>query len=375
MRFLRRRGLMNHDEVETGAASPPETPRGLHYVSDQTPGIRRIRRGKSFSYVGPSGRPVRDKAELARIRALAIPPAYRNVWICQDPNGHLQAVGWDARGRKQYRYHARWREHRDANKFGRMLDFGKALPRIMRVARADLKKPGLPREKVLATIITLLRSTLVRVGNEEYARTNASFGLTTLRNRHVNINGETVNFEFRGKSGVQHRVSIRDPAIARIVRRCQDLPGQELFQWVSEDGVRHRIDSADVNEYLRAASGSDFTAKDFRTWFATVHALELLRCAEVKDKTRCQKAIVEVVRTVAQRLGNTPTVCRKSYIHPELLVAYASGRLQGLRARGALRCLQIVLKGPMSDRSYKRVRKRTGKLRAAPTVTVLEARA
>ena len=221
----------------------------------------------------------------------------------------------------------------------------------------------------------MLRSTLVRVGNLEYARSNASFGLTTLRDRHVNVNGGTVTFEFRGKSGVQQSVSIRDPSIARIVQRCQDLPGQELFQWISEDGERHRVDSSDVNDYLRAASGSDFTAKDFRTWFATVHALELLRCTGAKDPRECQKAIVEVVRTVAERLGNTPAVCRKSYIHPELLIAYADGRLQGLRARGPLRCLQIVLKGAMSETSYKRVRTARRKRGAAPTAPALAARA
>jgi len=374
-RFLRKRPLMNRAAGALETESMADPPRGLRYISDQSPGIRRVRRGKSFVYLDASGRSVRDRTELARIRALAIPPAYRQVWICADPQGHLQAVGRDARGRKQYRYHPRWRSHRDANKFGRMLEFGRALPRIMRVVRADLAKPGLPREKVLATIITLLQSTLVRVGNKEYARSNASYGLTTLRDRHANVKGGTVTFEFRGKSGVQQRVSVHDPAIARIVRRCQDLPGQELFQWISADGERHRVDSSDVNEYLRAASGSDFTAKDFRTWFATVHALELLRGIEAPNERMSQKAIVDVVRAVAQRLGNTATVCRKSYIHPALLTAFAAGRLRGLRTRGALRCLQIVLDDSSSDGSYKRVRKPSGKGRSAPTAPAFEARA
>jgi DNA topoisomerase-1 len=302
---------------------------------------------------------VRDKTELARIRALVIPPAYRDVWICADPNGHIQAVGRDTRGRKQYRYHVLWRQHRDAGKFDRMLEFGSALPRIRRVVNADLSKKGLPREKVLATIIKLLESTLVRIGNVEYARSNSSYGLTTLRDRHASISGGRITFEFRGKSGVMQRVSVHDPALARIVRRCQDLPGQELFQWVGDDGERYRVDSSDVNEYLRAAAGSSFTAKDFRTWFATIHALELLRSTKAGSKRHVQKTIVDTVRTVAARLGNTPSVCRKAYIHPLVLSAFAAGELAQLRAKTSLHSLKLLLGAAVSEGSYKRVSPRS----------------
>ena len=301
-----------------------------------------MRRGRQFNYFHPGGRRVADPALLSRIRKLAIPPAYRDVWICCDPRGHLQATGRDARGRKQYRYHVEWRTHRDAAKFDRMLDFGRSLARIRRRVAQDLRKPGLPREKVLATLVRLLECTLIRIGNEEYARENGSFGLTTLRDRHVTIRGSKLTFEFRGKSGIAHCVSVNDPAIARIVQRCADIPGQELFQWVDEDGERRGVDSADVNEYLREASGGPFTAKDFRTWFATVEALQALRKRPVGNKGEIKKELVTTIGAVSRRLGNTPTICRKCYIHPEVLTAFADGRLarlNGAKPAVALRSL------------------------------------
>jgi DNA topoisomerase I len=287
---------------------------------------------------------IRDKAEIARIRALAIPPAYRDVWICSDPQGHLQATGRDARGRKQYRYHPDWRTHRDAAKFDRMLEFGRSLPRVRRRVAQDLRKPGLPRERVLATLVRLLESTWVRIGNEEYARANGSFGLTTLRDRHVNVRGDKLTFEFRGKSGIAQSVSVSDPLLARIVQRCADIPGQELFQWIDADGGRHRLDSNDVNEYLREASGGPFTAKDFRTWYATVAALESLRKLPVGNKTAVQRQVKKVIAAVAARLGNTPTICRKCYIHPEVLLAYAAGRLVKLVGGTTAHALHALLR-------------------------------
>jgi DNA topoisomerase I len=303
---------------------------GLEFTNDGRPGIRRKRRGRNFTYFHPDGRKVAEVAQLARIRSLAVPPAYRDVWICCNPRGHIQATGRDARGRKQYRYHPRWRTHRDAAKFDRMLAFGRSLPRIRRRVAQDLRKPGLPRERVIATVVRLLEATLVRVGNEEYARENGSFGLTTLRDRHVNVRGDKLTFEFRGKSGIAHCVSVSDPALARIVRRCADIPGQELFQWIDADGERHRIDSADVNDYLREASGGAFTAKDFRTWFATVEALQALRKRPVGNKGEIKRELLATVAAVATRLGNTPAICRKCYIHPEVLTAFAAGRLARL---------------------------------------------
>ncbi len=307
----------------------------LRYVSDSMPGIRRKRAGKHFSYVGPDGAPIHDEDELRRIKALAIPPAWTGVWIAPTPHGHIQATGRDAKGRKQYRYHARWRQVRDEAKYERMIAFGEALPRIRaRVAR-DLALPGLPREKVLATVVRLLETTLIRVGNEEYARENRSFGLTTLRNRHVDVAGSTLRFHFRGKSGIVHDVDLRDPRVARIVKRCQDLPGRELFQYVDAEGERHSVDSDDVNEYLREISGQEFTAKDFRTWAGTVLAALALREFESFDsETQARQNIVRAIEQVAQRLGNTPAVCRKCYVHPAVLDAYLEGcALDVLRAR------------------------------------------
>jgi DNA topoisomerase-1 len=310
------------DPVEAAKAA------GLRYVSDTTPGIRRRRAGKRFSYLGPDGTPIRDPEQLRRIKGLAIPPAWTDVWICPSPRGHIQASGRDAKGRKQYRYHPRWRQVRDETKYERMMTFGQALPEIRRRVDKDLARPGLPREKILATIVRLLESTLIRVGNEEYARENGSFGLTTMRNRHVDVDGATVRFEFRGKGGKRHEVDVRDRRVAKIVERCQDLPGQTLFQYVDADGVRQTIDSADVNEYLREISGQDFTAKDFRTWAGTVLAALALDELEAFDsETQAKQNVVRAIESVAERLGNTPAVCRKCYVHPAVVDAYLEGSM------------------------------------------------
>lgn len=301
---------------------------GLRYVTDAQPGILRQRRGKGFRYVGPDGQPVRDKETLARIRSLVIPPAWTQVWICANPRGHLQATGRDAKGRKQSRYHPRWREVRDETKYEKMLLFGTALPRIRERVEEDLKVPGLPRNKVLATIVRLMEQTLIRVGNEEYARENHSYGLTTMREKHVQVDGWTVTFKFRGKSGVLHTVGVHDRRIANIIRRCQDIPGYELFQYMDENGEPHAVDSADVNQYLREISNEDFTAKDFRTWSGTVLAsLALREFEEFQSQTQAKKNMVQAIKAVAQRLGNTPAVCRKCYVHPAVLDCYMAGTL------------------------------------------------
>ena len=305
---------------------------GLRYVSDALPVITREKRGSSFYYIDRDGKPVRDKHTLARIRKIAIPPAYVDVWICPSENGHLQATGRDARGRKQYRYHRRWREVRDETKYGRMLAFAEALPRIRARVDADLAKPGLPREKVLATVARLLETTLIRVGNEEYAKENGSFGLTTMRARHVNVDGSQLRFSFRGKSGKIHKIDTKDRRLAAIVRRCLDLPGQELFQYLDDDGNHQTIDSADVNEYLRHISGDYFTAKDFRTWVGTIEcALELQARGTASAAAEAKRNIVEAVKTVAQRLGNTPNICRKCYVHPRVIEGYLADGLAFLR--------------------------------------------
>lgn len=311
------------------AADPEAAARAasLRYVSDGAPGIRRLRHRGGFRYLDPSGRPVRDPDVVARIRSLAIPPAWQDVWICTIPHGHLQATGRDARGRKQYRYHPRWRAVRDETKFDRMLEFGRALPRIRRQVARDLNLPGMPREKVLATIVRLLERTRIRVGNEEYARVNGSFGLTTFRNRHAKVNGSTVRFQFRGKSGKYHVVELTDARLARLIRACRDIPGSELFQFIDETGL-HSIESGDVNEYLRQVSGRDFTAKDFRTWAGSVLAARLLGerlpHASARQARRMAK---EVIEQVAGCLGNTPAICKRSYIHPGILTAYDRGQL------------------------------------------------
>jgi DNA topoisomerase-1 len=303
---------------------------GLRYAADDRPGIRRRRQGRGFSYRAADGTLIRDRETLARIRALAIPPAWTDVWICPSPNGHLQASGRDARGRKQYRYHERWRTRRGADKFARMLAFGKALPRIRARCDADLARRGVPREKVLAAVVRLLELTLIRVGNDEYARLNRSFGLTTLRDRHARIDGASIRFRFRGKSGRQHEVDLRDRRLAGVVRRCQELPGQELFQYIDEDGVVRDVSSDDVNDYLEAASGERFTAKDFRTWAGTVLAYRALMALQPADGDHAaRRAVVQAIQQTADRLGNTPAVARGSYVHPAVVDAYLDGRLRG----------------------------------------------
>jgi DNA topoisomerase I len=301
---------------------------GLRYVTDTSPGIRRQRAGKGFTYLTGDGTRLRDRHELQRITSLRIPPAWTKVWICPMSHGHLQATGYDAKGRKQYRYHPRWRDVRDETKYGRMLVFGEALPSIRQHVEHDLALHGLPRAKVLATVLQLLETTLMRVGNEEYTRANDSFGLTTLRDRHVDIAGATLRFHFRGKSGKEHTVEINDRRLALIVKRCQEIPGQELFQYRDDEGQRRTIDSADVNEYLRQVTGQDFTSKDFRTWNGTVLAVRALQtCGVGESAAQAKKAVVEAIKTVAAQLGNTPAICRKCYVHPAVIEAYLEGIL------------------------------------------------
>lgn len=309
---------------------------GLKYVSDGAPGIRRVGRGKKFSYVGPGGKTVRDPKILNRIKALVIPPAWTDVWICADPAGHLQATGRDARGRKQYRYHSKWRAVRDETKYDRILDFAKALPLIRRKVAADLRKPGLPIEKVVATVLRLLEETLIRVGNEEYARSNHSYGLTTMRDRHVRVNRESIKFIFQGKGGKSHEIVLHDSRVARIVRRCRDLPGQELFQYVDENEQRRSIGSVDVNAYLNEITGRDFTAKDFRTWAGTCFAAAALWGRPgYKSAAEAKRNIVEAIGEVSRCLGNTPAICRKCYVHPVVLDSYLAGKFTNQRPQGS----------------------------------------
>lgn len=301
---------------------------GLRYVTDDTPGITRRGAGKGFSYRNPDGSKVTDKRVLARIKALAIPPAWTDVWICPSPNGHLQATGRDDRGRKQYRYHPKWREVRDEAKYDRMLVFAAALPAIRERVDHDLRRTGLPRERVLATVVRLLETTLIRVGNEEYAKENHSFGLTTMRTRHVDVEGAEITFSFRGKSGIKHEVDITDRRLANVIQQIEELPGQELFQYVDEHGERHDVKSEDVNDYLREISGEPFTAKDFRTWAGTLIAAEALAgFKEVDSDAEANKRVIEAIDAVAKRLGNTRTVCRNCYIHPAVIDAYLDGAL------------------------------------------------
>lgn len=311
---------------------------GLRYVTDEMPGIRREASGRGFRYRYPTGDIVHDEQVLKRIKALAVPPAWTKVWICPDPAGHLQATGRDARGRKQNRYHSRWREVRDDTKYARMLAFGRVLPKIRRRVQADLSLPGLPRQKVLATVVRLLELSLIRVGNPEYARENESFGLTTLRNRHVRVNGSSVRFHFRGKGGKWHDVDVQDRRLAKIIKSCHDLPGQELFQYSDEQTKHQPITSEDVNDYLRELTGKDFTAKDFRTWAGTVLAAMALREFEPCSTKESKKNIVRAIESVAERLGNTVAVCRKCYVHPEVLQGYTEGvLLEALQQRGKIR--------------------------------------
>jgi DNA topoisomerase-1 len=317
------------------AAAPPETDpiqsakaAGLHYVTDSTPGIQRKRAGKGFKYLRPDGKPVRDEETLWRIKALAIPPAWKDVWISPDDLGHLQAVGFDARGRKQYRYHPKWRQVRDETKYERMVAFAKALPAIRARVQKDLKLPGMPREKVLAALVRLLETTLIRVGNDEYAQENKSYGLTTIHNDHVAVRGARIKFEFRGKSGVEHEIDLEDRRLAGIVRKCQELPGQELFAFADHAGHVHDVKSDDVNQYLKEIAGEDFTAKDFRTWAGTVlAAMALEEFQSFESKAQAKKNIVRAVEEVAKKLGNTKAVCRKCYVHPAIFDAYMDGTL------------------------------------------------
>ena len=296
---------------------------GLRYVSDDQPGYSRKLKGEDFEYFDTEGKPIDDEQRLLRIKRLAIPPSWKDVWICPSPNGHIQATGRDARGRKQYRYHDRWREVRDENKFDRMIGFGKALSKIRRRVRKDMALPGLPRNKVLATVVQLLERTFIRVGNEEYARENKSFGLTTMQNRHVNVKGSKLRFRFMGKSGRQREVDMTDRRIAQIIAKLQDLPGQDLFQYVDDQSVVHNVTSQDVNDYLRKISGGDFTAKDFRTWGGTVLAAIALNSVGMFETKRQAKANVKsAIGAVAKLLGNTPSICRKCYIHPAVLESY-----------------------------------------------------
>ena len=311
----------------TISAGPSPVP-GLRYVSDAAPGIRRRRSGSGFTYLDADGKRVDDPETLARIRALAIPPAWTDVWICAISNGHLQATGRDARGRKQYRYHDRWREVRDENKFEQLADFGRALTPIRRGVHRDLLLEGLPREKVLATVVRLMDTAYARIGNLSYAKENKSFGLTTLRDKHVDIKGSAVRFQFTGKGGKEHEFGVEDPRLARIVRRCRDLPGYDLFQYVEQDGTRRTIGSGDVNDYLRELTGGEFTAKYFRTWAGTLLAAKTLAAMPPPKSERAGKRkVTRAVEVVAQSLGNTPAIARKSYIDPLVIESYVNGTL------------------------------------------------
>jgi DNA topoisomerase-1 len=324
---------------------------GLRYVNDSAPGFSRRKQGGGFVYLDANGKRITDDETLARIKSLVIPPAWTDVWICPSANGHIQAIGYDARGRKQYRYHPRWREVRDEAKYGRMTAFADALPKLRRRVQKDLKRPGLPREKVLAAIVRLLETTFIRVGNEEYAKTNHSYGLTTIHNKHVQVKGSTIHFEFRGKSGVDHEIDLEDAHLARIVRKCQDLPEQELFEYVDDAGVRHDIKSDDVNEYLKEISGHDFTAKDFRTWAGTVlAALALQEFESFDSKAQAKRNVVAAVERVAKRLGNTKAVCRKCYIHPAVIESYLDGTMaEALQHRAEQRLASTSLHGMRAE--------------------------
>lgn len=309
-------------------ADTPELPPRLVWCGDDGPGLRRRGRPPLWSYVDDDGQEVEDEATLARIRALVIPPAWADVWIAPRPDCHIQATGRDAKGRKQYRYHERWRAARDEGKFGRMVAFGRALPRLRKRIEVDLRRRGLPREKVLAAAVSMLELTLIRVGNDEYARTNKSFGLTTLRKKHVTLNRGGAVFSFRGKSGKEHRTGFHDRRLARVVRACADLRGQRLFQYVDDDGRPQAVTSGDVNDYLRQAMGEDFTAKDFRTWFGTLAAAKALSMQDCPvSETAAKRAVGDCIKAVAGLLGNTAAVCRAAYVHPRLIDLFSSGRL------------------------------------------------
>jgi DNA topoisomerase-1 len=331
------RALVVTDEIASDGVATAQLA-GLRYTTDEQPGIRRRRRGRGFTYIDRDGVSIGDAGELRRIKRLAIPPAWSDVWISPSRFGHIQATGRDARGRKQYRYHERWREVRDEAKFGRLSDFAKALPRIRERVDADLARPGIPRERVLATAIRILEETFMRVGNVEYARANGSFGLTTLRAKHVDVDGSRIVFRFRGKSGKDQEVDVRDQRRARVVARLEQLPGQELFQYRDDDGERRTIGSDDVNEYLRKISNEDLSAKDFRTWAGTVLAARALaQLGPARNERIVRKRVVQAIDVVAARLGNTRAVCRKCYVHPAILDEYAAGDLPAAlrRSEGA----------------------------------------
>ncbi len=318
-------------ELAQAIAVEPRTLKeaGLVYVSGEEPGFRRKKAGKHFAFFDTDGKRIRDEKVIARIRRLAIPPAYTDVWICSRENGHLQATGRDARGRKQYRYHAGWRMVRDAAKYEKLADFADKLPALRRAVNADLKLPGLPRRKVLAAVVRLLQRSLIRVGNEEYSRANGSYGLTTLRNRHVSVRGKRIEFSFRGKSGKFHTIKLDDERLARVVRNCQELPGQKLFGFQNDEGGVEEIDSHEVNEYIRAIAGEEFSAKYFRTWAGTLLAARALSAvARAETKAEEKQRIAAAITDVSQRLGNTPSVCRNCYVHPTVLDTYAEGLLR-----------------------------------------------
>jgi DNA topoisomerase-1 len=320
--------MFSTDPIESASEA------GLRYVRHGGPCIQRVKHGKSFRYIGPDGRPLRDARQLERIRSLVIPPAWTNVWICPSANGHLQAVGRDARARMQYRYHPRYRAVRDEAKFSRMIAFSAALALIRRGVDHDLRRHGLPKEKVIAVVVRLLETVFLRIGNDEYARDNDSFGLTTLRSRHVRIDGATLLFRFRGKSGQDQTVELTDRRLASIVKQCRDLPGYDLFEYVDAEGRVCRLDSTDVNRYIRDLAETDFTAKDFRTWAGTLLAARELHAAGPADGNDAKKIIVSAVKEVARRLGNRPATCRKYYIHPAILDAYSDGSLFQAMERG-----------------------------------------
>lgn len=316
-------------------------PAGLRHADDTRPGYTRRKLRNGFAYFDLDGKRIDDEAQIARINALAVPPAYTDVWICPDPRGHIQATGRDARGRKQYRYHPQWRETRDADKFGRMAAFGHALPKIRaRVAR-DLAREGMPREKVIAAVVHLLDTTLIRIGSVEYARDNQSYGLTTLRKKHVTIRAGEVRFRFAGKSGIEHDVTVDNARVKRIVRRCAELPGHDLFQYIDEDGARHTVGSADINEYLRDISSADFSAKDYRTWAGSVYAMAALRQLVCESAADTRRHVVATVKEVATLLRNTPAVCKRCYIHPEVIAAFEAGELPDLLPQRAKRHMKV----------------------------------
>ncbi|MEM5425975.1 DNA topoisomerase IB [Paraburkholderia ferrariae] len=354
-------------------------PCGLRYVDDSHRGYTRERIDGAFVYFDTRGKRIKDAAEIRRINALAVPPAYTDVWICPDGRGHLQATGRDARGRKQYRYHPYWRETRDATKYERLLGFGTALPKLRARLARDLALDGMPRNKVLATVVRLLDSTLIRVGSEEYARENRSYGLTTMRKRHLEVSSDRLRFRFRGKSGIEHDVAVSDARVARIVRRCMELPGQDLFQYLDADGARYSVTSSDINDYLHEVTGADFTAKDYRTWAGSVFALAALRKLEWQTTTQARKHVADTVKQISQMLRNTPAVCRKCYIHPAVIEAFEAGalaqalpavRLRGLKADEA--ALVVFLKRDAKRRTREMSRRdRAGESSDASLVRLL----